>query len=93
MKGGATLKELKILRKMDELDTSELTAQNKDEDLGDRLTLITILRYVVQCPRGSSSDDPIAEEVLEWTIEKDARDIAQIMHWLEQTKDAEIGWF
>ena len=30
-------------------------------------------------------DDPIAEEVLEWTIEKDARDIAQIMHWLEQT--------
>ena len=31
------------------------------------------------------SDDPIAEEVLEWTIEKDARDIAQIMHWLEQT--------
>ena len=31
------------------------------------------------------SDDPIAEEVLEWTIEKDARDIAQIMHWLEKT--------
>ena len=31
------------------------------------------------------SDDPIAEEVLEGTIEKDARDIAQIMHWLEQT--------
>lgn len=31
------------------------------------------------------SDDPIAEEVLEWTIEKDARDIAQIMRWLEQT--------
>ena len=31
------------------------------------------------------SDDPIAEEVLAWTIEKDARDIAQIMHWLEQT--------
>jgi|TARA_B100000614_G_scaffold256949_1_gene276410 hypothetical protein len=31
------------------------------------------------------SDDPVAEEVLEWTIEKDARDIAQIMHWLEQT--------
>jgi len=31
------------------------------------------------------SDDPVAEEVLEWTIAKDARDIAQIMHWLEQT--------
>ena len=31
------------------------------------------------------SDDPVAEEVLEWTIEKAARDIAQIMHWLEQT--------
>ena len=32
------------------------------------------------------SADPIAEEVLDWTIEKDARDIAQIMHWLEHTK-------
>ncbi len=32
------------------------------------------------------SDDPVAEEVLEWTIAKDARDIAQIMHWLEQTE-------
>ena len=31
------------------------------------------------------SDDPIAEEVLEWTLEKDARDIAHKMHWLEQT--------
>ena len=31
------------------------------------------------------SDDPAAEEVLEWTIAKDARDVAQIMHWLEQT--------
>ena len=32
------------------------------------------------------SDDPVAEEVLEWTIAKDAQDIAQIMHWLEQTE-------
>ena len=31
------------------------------------------------------SDDPVAEEVLEWTIAKDARDVAQILHWLEQT--------
>lgn len=31
------------------------------------------------------SDDPVAEEVLEWTIAKDAQDVAQIMHWLEQT--------
>ena len=31
------------------------------------------------------SDDPVAEEVLEWTIAKDARDVAQIIHWLEQT--------
>ena len=31
------------------------------------------------------SDDPVAEEVLEWTIAKDARDVAQIMHWLERT--------
>ena len=32
------------------------------------------------------SDDPVAEEVLEWTIAKDAQDIAQTMHWLEQTE-------
>ena len=31
------------------------------------------------------SDDPVAEEVLEGTMAKDARDVAQIMHWLEQT--------
>ena len=32
------------------------------------------------------SDDPVAEEVLEWTIARDAQDIAQIMHGLEQTE-------
>ncbi|HJM17962.1 MAG TPA: hypothetical protein QF703_00355 [Candidatus Thalassarchaeaceae archaeon] len=31
------------------------------------------------------SDDPIAEEVLEWTIERDARDIKHLMSLLEAT--------
>ena len=28
------------------------------------------------------SDDPVAEEVLEWTIKRDAEDITQLMEWL-----------
>ena len=29
------------------------------------------------------SDDPVSEEVLEWTIKRGSQDIAQIMNWLE----------
>jgi len=29
------------------------------------------------------SDDPIAEEVLEWTIKRDAQDIILLMRWVE----------
>ena len=29
------------------------------------------------------SDDPVSEEVLEWTIKSGSQDIAQIMNWLE----------
>ncbi len=29
------------------------------------------------------SDDPVSEEVLEWTIKRGSQDIAQIMSWLE----------
>ncbi len=31
------------------------------------------------------SDDPVSEEVLEWTIKRDARDVTQLMSWLEKT--------
>jgi len=27
-------------------------------------------------------DDPVAEEVLEWTIERDSEDVVQLMGWL-----------
>ena len=39
------------------------------------------------------SDDPVAEEVLEWTIKRDSQDISQLMDWLEATdsrKDREL---
>ena len=39
------------------------------------------------------SDDPVAEEVLEWTIKRDAEDITQLMEWLARTsarKDREM---
>ena len=39
------------------------------------------------------SDDPVAEEVLEWTIKRDSQDISQLMDWLETTnarKDREL---
>ena len=29
------------------------------------------------------SDDPVAEQVLEWTIKRDAQDITQLMRWME----------
>ena len=29
------------------------------------------------------SDDPIAEQVLEWTIQRDAQDIRQLRRWME----------
>ena len=32
------------------------------------------------------SDDPVLEEVLEWTIKRDAQDIAQLMGWLREAK-------
>ena len=39
------------------------------------------------------SDDPVSEEVLEWTIKRDAQDISQLMGWLSEAsarKDREI---
>ena len=39
------------------------------------------------------SEDPGAEEVLEWTIKRDAEDITQLMEWLAGTsarKDREM---
>ena len=32
------------------------------------------------------SDGPVLEEVLEWTIKRDAQDIAQLMGWLREAK-------
>ena len=29
------------------------------------------------------SDDPVAEQVLEWTIQRDSHDIRQLMRWME----------
>tara|TARA_Y100000996_G_scaffold324695_1_gene260750 strand:- start:203 stop:451 length:249 start_codon:yes stop_codon:yes gene_type:complete len=31
------------------------------------------------------SDDPVAEQVLEWTIQRDSADIRQLMHWVERS--------
>ena len=32
------------------------------------------------------SADPVAEQVLEWTIQRDAHDIRQLMRWMETKK-------
>tara|TARA_B110000003_G_scaffold218872_1_gene218560 strand:- start:1460 stop:1669 length:210 start_codon:yes stop_codon:yes gene_type:complete len=32
------------------------------------------------------SDDPIAEEVLEWTIKRDSKDITQLMRWIKASE-------
>ncbi|MDC0183903.1 hypothetical protein OAJ45_02760 [Candidatus Poseidoniales archaeon] len=31
------------------------------------------------------SDDPIAEQVLEWTIQRNSADIRQLMRWIERS--------
>ena len=31
------------------------------------------------------SDDPVAEQVLEWTIQRDSADIRQLMRWIEKS--------
>ena len=35
------------------------------------------------------SDDPVAEQVLEWTIQRDAQDIRQLMRWMETKRSRE----
>ena len=31
------------------------------------------------------SDDPVAEQILEWTIQRDSADIRQLMRWVEKS--------
>ena len=38
------------------------------------------------------SDDPVAEEVLEWTIKRDAEDITQLMEWLAGTSARTVSY-
>jgi acyl-CoA reductase-like NAD-dependent aldehyde dehydrogenase len=32
------------------------------------------------------AEDPVSEEVLEWTVARDARDITRLMRWLGETQ-------
>ncbi|GIQ99363.1 MAG: hypothetical protein CM15mP6_3800 [Methanobacteriota archaeon] len=53
----------------------------------------SLVSVIVMVERLLPSDDPVAEEVLEWTIKRDAQDIAQLMEWLIGTtarKDREM---
>ena len=36
------------------------------------------------------SDDPVAEQVLEWTIQRDAHDIRQLMRWMETKRSRKV---
>ncbi len=45
----------------------------------------SVAPLVVMVERLLPSDDPVAEEVLEWTIKRDAEDITQLMEWLVGT--------
>ena len=50
-----------------------------------RSTNSSVAPLVVMVERLLPSDDPGAEEVLEWTIKRDAEDITQLMEWLVGT--------
>ena len=32
------------------------------------------------------SDDPIKEDVLEWVVERNSRDVHQLLHWLSESR-------
>tara|TARA_B100001750_G_scaffold245412_1_gene264986 strand:+ start:747 stop:995 length:249 start_codon:yes stop_codon:yes gene_type:complete len=42
-------------------------------------------RRLVMSERLLPSDDPVAEQVLEWTIQRDSADIRQLMRWVERS--------
>ena len=53
----------------------------------------SVAPLMVMVERLLPSDDPVAEEVLEWTIKRDSEDITQLMEWLAATsarKDREM---
>ena len=61
--------------------------------IGSRRTDASTASLGVVAERLLPSDDPISEEVLEWTIKRDAQDISQLMGWLGGTsarKDRQI---
>ena len=48
------------------------------------------VQALLGCPLSMSerllpSDDPVAEQVLEWTIQRDSADIRQLMQWVERS--------
>ena len=42
-------------------------------------------RGIIMSERLLPSDDPVAEQVLEWTIQRDSADIRQLMRWVERS--------
>ncbi len=34
------------------------------------------------------ADDPVLEEVLNWTVDRDARDIRRLLQWLPQARSS-----
>ena len=67
---------------MDDLFCAGLETESPREY---RSTNSSVAPLVVMVERLLPSDDPVAEEVLEWTIKRDAEDITQLMEWLVGT--------
>ena len=54
------------------------------------VTGLSQVQALLGCPLSMSerllpSDDPVAEQVLEWTIQRDSADIRQLMRWVERS--------
>ena len=80
-----TPKELELTAASDYKQAPELVIRVRtDSQQGS--SLITCYHWASSVRQITAFDDPVAEEVLEWTIAKDARDVAQIMHWLFTNK-------
>jgi hypothetical protein len=45
--------------------------------------------YGTSWPRGSlPTEDPVLEQVLTWTVERDARDVRRLLEWLPQARSS-----
>ena len=44
------------------------------------------IMWLIEVERFLPSDDPIKEDVLEWIVERNSRDVHQLLFWLSESR-------